>query len=66
MLLTLRVICLINYLVIKSFEKEFMHHLVMSYIVVYYIIIISYILDKIAKCIKLDIINDCLILFTVH
>lgn len=48
---------LINF-VIKSFLKIFIRCLAMSYILIYYITIISKTLNKIANCMKLEVVED--------
>ena len=61
MLSNLQVILFLICLIVKSFKKVFMHHLAISNIVVYHIIIILNILFRLANCIKLRVIKSWLI-----
>ena len=44
--------------IIESFEKVFMHHFAMGYIIIYHIIIIPNVLDKMANCMEFRIVKD--------
>lgn len=58
MLPNLQVVVLFIYLVIKSFEKIFMRHLIMGYIIVYYITIIPNIFDNMVHSMEFHIVKS--------
>ncbi len=57
-LLDLRVVLFFVCFIIESFEKVFIHSLIMGYVILYHITKISNILDKVANCIEFRIVES--------
>ena len=57
----LQIILFFVFFIIENFEKVFIYHLAMSYVIIYHITIILNILDKVANCIEFRIVEGWLI-----